>query len=442
MIPWPKTWAALALLLAAPAPYVLAADIPPAFAYVPTLQPPATDAAPLLTMDEAARLALVDQPLLSGREATIEAEQQRAVAAAQLPDPKLSGGLKELPVDTPEAFSVRRDNFTEFTVGISQEFTRAEKRRLRGARQSQGAQVDRSALDNDQRMVRRDTLSAWLDVYEAEHAYLLTQRLIDEGALQVRSMEKDYTAGKASQADWLAAKVDSELIGDKAHDWLHHALRARDGLARWIGEAARRPLADVPTLPVLASTLPALVAHSNNHPVIGGLDNQIEASTIDIALARQAYKPDVSVELYFAYRPDFADFVGVQFSMPLPYFTKNRQDRDLAAARQQSRASEERKRDALQELHAQVNQNYVDWQHYSQRVAEYDAAIVPDAQRRVAAALGAYAAGRGGFDTVLSARRGLLDVQLQRLSLFVESGRAQVRLEYLTAAKAPAGDSP
>ena len=441
MTRWSKTWA-FAMLAAAPTPYAPAADFPPAFAYVPTLQPLSNEATPSLTMDEAGRLALIDQPLLSAREAMIEAEQHRAVAAAQLPDPKLSGGLKELPVDTPEAFSLRRDNFTEFTVGISQEFTRAEKRRLRGARQAQGADVDRSALDNDQRMVRRDTLLTWLDVYEAEQAYQLTQRLIDEGVLQVRAMEKDYTAGKASQADWLAAKVDTELISDKAHEWLHHSLRARDGLARWIGEAARRPLAESPTLPTLPTTLQSLVARSDHHPVIGGLDKQIDASTTDIALARQAYKPDLSVELYFAYRPDFADFVGVQFTVPLPYFTQNRQDRDLAAAHQQSRAAEERKRDALRELHTQVNQNYVDWQHFTQRVAEFDAVIVPDARHRVEAARATYAAGRGAFDAVLLARRSLLDVQLQRLSLAVESARAQVRLDYLTASQTPVGDPP
>ncbi len=441
MTRWSKTWA-LAMLAAAPTPFASAADIPPAFAYVPSVEPIANEAAPLLTMEEAARLALVDQPLLSAREATIEAKQQRAVSAVQLPDPKLSGGLKELPIDTPNAFSTRRDNFTEFTVGISQEFTRAEKRRLRGTRQSQGAEVDRSALDNDQRMVRRDASLAWLDVYEAEQAYRLTQRLIDEGALQVRAMEKDYTAGKASQADWLAAKVDSELISDKAHDWLHHALRARDGLARWIGDAARRPFAESPTLPALPATLPSLVARSDHHPVIGGLDKQIDASATDIALARQAYKPDVSVELYFAYRPDFADFVGVQFTIPLPYFTQNRQDRDLAAAHQQSRAAEEHKRDALRELHAQVNQNFVDWQHFTQRVAEFDTVIVSDAQHRVDAARASYAAGRGDFDLVLLARRSLLDVQLQRLSLALESARAQVRLDYLTASQTRVGDTP
>lgn len=395
-----------------------------------------------LTMEEAARLSLIDQPLLTGRVAKIQAEEQQAVAAAQLPDPKLSGGLKELPIDTPEAFSVRRDNFTEFTIGLSQEFPRAAKRRLQGARKQLDADADRAALNNEQHMVRRDASLAWLDVYEAEQALNLTRRLADEAALQVRSLEKDYSNAKASQADWFAARVDAGLVEDKAHDRLHHALRMREGLARWIGDDARRPLAEALTMPGFLSPLPSLIASSDHHPVIGSLDKQIEASATDVALARQSYKPDYSIEVYYAYRRDFADFVGVQFTVGLPYFTKNRQDRGLAAALQQSRANEDRKRDLLRELHAEISQDYVDRRHFDERVADFDASIVPDALRRVEAARSAYQSGRGSFDAVLLARRGLLDVRLQRLALAVESARAQVRLDYWSASQTSPGESP
>jgi outer membrane protein, heavy metal efflux system len=393
-------------------------------------------------MEEAARLSVVDQPLLTGREAKIHAEEQQAVAAAQLPDPQLSGGVKELPIDTPEAFSTRRDNFTEFTIGLSQEFPRAAKRKLQGARKQLDADTDRAALDNERRIVRRDASLAWLDVYESEQGLKLSQRLVDETALQVQSLEKDYSNGKASQADWLAAKVDAALATDKAHDWLHQGLRRRAGLARWIGDDAHRPIAESLTKPGFSSPLPGLIAGADHHPVIGGLDKQIEASAADVALARQSYKPDYSVEVYYAYRRDFADFVGIQFKVGLPYFTKNRQDRGLSAALEQSRASEDRKRDLLRELHAEVNQDYVDRRHFDERVAEFDASIVPDAQRRVEAARSAYQAGRGGFDAVLLSRRSLLDVQLQRLALAVESARAQVRLDYWSASQTSSGDSP
>jgi len=402
----------------------------------------AAQTSPPLTMEEAAQLATVDQPLLAEREAKIQAKQHQAIAAAQLPDPQLSGGIKELPIDTSEALSTRRDNFTEFTIGVSQDFPRAEKRRLQGARKQLDADADRAALDNEQRMVRRDASLAWLDAYEAEQSLKLAQRLAVEAALQVQSLEKDYGTGRASQADWLAAKVDAGLATDKAHDWLHHVLRMRAGLTRWIGNAAERPIAESLTMPGVLSPLPGLIAGADHHPVIGTLDKQIEASATEVALARQSYKPDYSVEVYYAYRRDFADFVGIQFKVGLPYFTKNRQDRGLAAALQQSHASEDRKRDLLRELHAQVSQDYVDRRHYQERVADFDASIIPDAQHRIEAARGAYQAGRGSFDTVLLARRGLLDVQLQRLALAVESARAQVRLDYWSASQAPAGEAP
>jgi cobalt-zinc-cadmium efflux system outer membrane protein len=414
--------------------------VPPADARPSTAV--AADADAPLTMEEAARLSLIDQPLLTGRVAKIQAEEQQAVAAAQLPDPKLSGGLKELPIDTREAFSVRRDNFTEFTIGLSQEFPRAAKRRLQGARKQLDADADRAALNNEQCMVRRDASLAWLDVYEAEQALKLTRRLADEAALQVHSLEKDYSNAKASQADWFAAKVDAGLVEDKAHDWLHHALRLRESLARWIGDDARRPLAEALTMPGFLSPLPSLIASSDHHPVIGSLDKQIEASATDVALARQSYKPDYSIEVYYAYRRDFSDFVGVQFTVGLPYFTKDRQDRGLSAALQQSHASEDRKRDLLRELHAQISQDYVDRRHFEERVADFDASIIPDASRRVDAARSAYQSGRGSFDAVLQARRGLLDVQLQRLALAVESGRAQVRLDYWSASQTSPGGSP
>jgi outer membrane protein, heavy metal efflux system len=401
-----------------------------------------TETAAPLTMEEAAQLAAVDQPLLTGRQAKIQAEDQQAIAASQLPDPQLSGGLKELPIDTSEAFSTRRDDFTEFTIGLSQDFPRAEKRRLQGARKQLDADADRASLDNEQRLVRRDASLAWLDVYEAERSLKLAQSLVDEAALQVQSLEKDYSNGKVGQADWLAAKVDAGLLADKSHDWLHHVLRARASLTRWIGDAAERPTAESLTMPAVLTPLPGLMAGADHHPVIGNLDKQIEASATEVALARQSYKPDYSVEVYYAYRREFADFVGIQFKVGLPYFKKNRQDRELAAALEQSHASEDRKRDLLRALHAEVNQDYVDRRHYEERVADFDASIIPDAERRVETARGAYQAGRGSFDTVLLARRGLLDVRLQRLALAVESARAQVRLDYWSAVPTPPGEMP
>src|SRR5260221_6436202 len=138
-----------------------AADRPAPLAYASTPSEVATNTGVPLTMEEAARLAAVDQPLLTGREAKIRAAEQQAVAAAQLPDPQISGGIKELPIDTTEALSTRRDNFTEFTIGLSQDFPSAEKRRLQGARRQLDPDADRAALAHEQLMARSDPPPGW-----------------------------------------------------------------------------------------------------------------------------------------------------------------------------------------------------------------------------------------------------------------------------------------
>src|SRR5258708_38979043 len=109
---------------------------------------------------------------------------------------------------------MRRDNFGECTVGLSQECPRADKRRLKGERKQIDAETERAALNSDRRAIRRDASLAWLDVYEAEQGLALAQKLAAEAALQVQSLEKDYGNGKASQTDWSAAKVDAGFVTD------------------------------------------------------------------------------------------------------------------------------------------------------------------------------------------------------------------------------------
>ena len=226
-------YAALTLLSAAAAH---ASDVAPAGAAHQHAFDEAPSGSPL-SLADAMRLAQTDQPVLSARQAGIDADEQEAVAAAQLPDPKLSVGLKDLPVDRGEAFSVRDDNFTTFSVGLSQDLPRSGKRQLKGERKQLEADMGRYELETDRRAIGRDAALDWLDVYEAEQALHLTSQLADESALQVQSLESAYRAGRAAQADWLAARVEASLVGDKVQDGQHHVERMRAALSRWIGEA-------------------------------------------------------------------------------------------------------------------------------------------------------------------------------------------------------------
>ena len=389
-------------------------------------------AATPLTLDEAENLALNNQPLIAGQQAAIQAAEKNAVAAGQLPDPKLKLGLSDLPVTGSDAFSVRRDNFTEFKVGLSQDFPRVEKRRLRGAMAQLEAQRDTQELEVIRRAVKRDAALAWLEVFYPERAVELVQRLEGEAQAQLEAVKIAYRAGKVGQADVLAAQVALDLLKDREADFVRLAARSRASLARWIGAEASRPLAVLPRESVSVQDPRLLLAQVENHPRLSFLDKQVVMAQTDVGLARQAYKPDWSLEVSYGSRLAFSDFFSVQVGIDLPVFTKNRQDPALASKLSLLDKSRSLKEDALRELKADAERNYADSQSSLERVQRFDANILPQAKSWVDAALAAYQSGRGDLNAVLEARRAELDLQLQRLSLQVDAARAQLQLQYFS----------
>jgi outer membrane protein, heavy metal efflux system len=386
-------------------------------------------AAPL-GINDARELALKEQPLLSSQEAEIIAAQESAVAAGQLPDPKLNAALRDYPVTGSDALSIRRDNFTMFTVGVMQEFPREEKRKLLSNREMLAAGKASQELDLTRRTIARDAALAWLDVYYPEQAKVLIRELEREAEVQIESAEIGYRAGRKNQADVLAEQVTLALLKDREAEFSKQSARARAGLSRWIGAAASRPIEE--KLPAQTPlSLDALLTLVESHPHLNTLDKQTGIAQNEVALARQAYKPDWNLEVYYAARPEFSNFVGVQVGIDLPVFPKNRQDRALASKLAQLDKTRSLKDDALRSHKADAARYYAEWQSASDRLSVFfDQDILPTARARIEAALAAYQSGKADLASVLEARRAELDLRLQQLALMVDKARALTQLQY------------
>jgi cobalt-zinc-cadmium efflux system outer membrane protein len=326
--------------------------------------------------------------------------------------------------------SIRRDNFTMFTVGVMQEFPREEKRKLLSNREMLAAGKASQELDLTRRTIARDAALAWLDVYYPEQAKVLIRELEREAEVQIESAEIAYRAGRKNQADVLAEQVTLALLKDREADFSKQSAQARAGLSRWIASAASRPieekLPDQTPLP-----LDALLTLVESHPHLNTLDKQTDMAQNEVALARQAYKPDWNLEVYYAARPEFSNFVGVQVGIDLPVFPKNRQDRALASKLAQLDKTRSLKDDALRTHKADAARYYAEWQSASDRLSVFfDQDILPTARARIEAALAAYQSGKADLASVLEARRAELDLRLQQLALMVDKARALTQLQY------------
>ena len=389
-----------------------------------------------LDLDEAARLAVARQPLLEAQADAVASARQRAVADAQLPDPKLSVGVQDFPVDTATAFSLRKDDFTMTTVGLMQDFPRAEKRRLRGERGQREAELAEQELGALRLSIPRDAALAWLDVWRPERAAALARTTAHEAELQAQAVEIAYRTGRATQADLLAARVDWQLVRDDVADLEQQAAQARNALSRWIGADASRPLR--PNLPTWdpPPAVDSLLARLRTHPLLNSAAKQAEVAQAEVQLAKADYKPDWGVELYYAFRFQRSDFVGLKFNMGLPIFTADRQNRGLAAKLHEKDRAEQLREDVWRQQAALARQSLANWLRLQERLTHYDQDILPQSAQRIEAARLAWQSGQGVLIAVLDARRVDLGNRMKRLELEKDKAANRLNVQYL------AGDQP
>jgi outer membrane protein TolC len=392
----------------------------------------AQDASASLTLDEALRLAAEGSQQLVAQEAAAAAARDLAVAAGEGPDPTLTAGINNLPINGPDAFSLTNDFMTMRSIGLMRELTREDKRDARAARferEAEAADIERSlAFAN----LRRDTALAWLDRYYRERMreVLATQRT--EAALQVDAADIAYRSRLGSQSDVFAARSAVVQIDDRIAEAERDVEIATIRLARWIGDAADRPLAEPPVTEVVAVNAADLETELAHHPMIAMLAKREEVARAEAEVARANKRPDWSVAFMYSLRgSDYSDMISVNVSRPVQWRQNRRQDRELAAQlalAQQMRAERDEetrahRAEALELLHA--------WQRNRERLERYTSALIPLAGERTRAAIAAYRSGTGTLEAVLGARMGEIAARLDELALEWETVQFWAELNYL-----------
>lgn len=423
-----SAWRTLAIALASAALLPLSARAAP-------------DDGVALDLVEAAKLAVSAQPLLQGLEAQTRAAHETAIAVRQLPDPQFRTGIADLPVNTREAGSFNRDSDTQIQVGLMQEFPREEKRRLRGELSEREAQRLDAEHHLALRSIRRDAGLAWLQLWRSDRALKLTRASLRETEAQQQAVEIALKTGTATQAEFLAARQETDRLRDEVAGAEQSIAHARNSLSRWIGEAAQRPvcpeLPELPSLPVLET----VEERVRQHPHLAGVAAQVAAAQTSADLAQAAYKPDWRVELGYGYRPSFSEEVTLQVGIDLPVFARNRQDRSVAAALAQKDAAEFAVEDASRQLMAEARLNHHDYERLTTRLGDYDRTLLPQSQNRITAALAGWRSGRNALREVLDARRAALEIQMARLDLQLDLATHFVQLTYLGAFESSTGES-
>ena len=384
-----------------------------------------------LTLTEAQHRAVERSRQLAAQDSAISASREMAVAAGQLPDPVATLGINNLPINGPDAFSTR-DFMTMASVGVMQEFTRAEKREARAERFSREAEKSLAERSASIAAIQRDTALAWLDRYYAEAMRTVISEQSRQAQLEIEAAENAYRAGRGNLADILAARSALVLLDDRASEVGRKLSAAKIALARWIGNDADAPLAGKPAIDQIRLDPATLDQEIGHHPELAVFAKKEAVAAAEVRMAQTNKKADWSLAVMYSQRgPAYSNMVSVNVSVPLQWDQANRQDREVAAKLAMLDQARAEREDMLRAHTAEVRAMIAEWENDRERRSRYEREVLPLATERTQATLAAYRGAKASITDVLMARRSEIDVRLQALQLDMETARLWAQLNFL-----------
>lgn len=388
----------------------------------------AEEAGPWLDLAAAERLALEHDAGLPRTRAEALALREQAIADAQLPDPALTLGIMNLPVDSLDR---REEGMSQLSVGIRQAFPPGATLRHQAARTGHQATAAEAGTAARRLEVLRETRLAWLELayQQAALELLRTTRSRFDDLLDVTRIR--YRTGGDQLQDVLGVQLEQALLEDRIAALRGEGAAALAGLRRWTG-----PLAGEPRLgrPELASPpgLEPLRARLAEHPLIAAANARVAAGQAGIETARQQYKPGWMLDVSYGERSGMgrSDLFSAMVTLDLPLFSGQRQDRRVAARVAETDSLQHARDDLHRELLQVMEAEHARWRELRAREQGYEERILPAARHNADSALDAYRNDVTDFNTLIRAQLTELESRLQAQRTRTERLQAQARLLY------------
>ena len=385
----------------------------------------------LLSLAETIQLATQNQPLLQSLDDAAASSREASIAEAQLPDPKIKFGVTNLPVTNSNALRLDREDMTMVNVGFAQNMTPLKKREVASNRQL--AVADQFATEQvaTARSIERDAALAWLDVYEAQRKTELYQRLIDNMIAERKVLAASISSGNAKTSDVLGVDTNISITKEKRIFALRDERKARAALARWIGKSASRPI---------STELPAMTNKLNHdttqqkiekHPLLKNAFQSEKVAQYAVDSAQANLERSWGWEVGYGKRFNgHSDMISFEISIDLQLDRVNRQDRrtaeKLVLVERVRKLTEDRRRQLSSELESAM----ADAEAAEALENESRTQLIPNAQAKLSIAQAGYKSGMQTIADVWKARRSVIDIELDSLSILTDKQRAAVRIGY------------
>lgn len=391
-----------------------------------------------VSFNEAVRFAVERAPALEARRSQTTAAREEAVRAAALPDPKLTVGIANWPITGSDAFDFRADDMTMKQVGVMQEFPARAKRQARQAVADRNIEQVQALSVAEQLVVRQAAADAWITLWAAQREVDALKALREQSALAVRIAKAQLANGTGTAVDALATQAAALELENRIDAAEASVEAARGTLARWLGvePAALTTVGSPPDLTVLPVTEATLLTSTDRQGALLPWRSREAVAEAEVALAAAEKRPDWSLGASYGQRERSrdgmprSDMLMIEFAIDLPLFTRNRQDRGIAARRAELDAVVASHEDARRMQIEAVRRALAEWNGLKRQVARKESEALPLAHDRAQTAVASYGSG-GELQPWLDARRDELELHLEHARHLGELGRVWAALAFL-----------
>lgn len=391
----------------------------------------------VLTLDKALRAAETHSQILTAYDASARASQERAVAAAQLPDPVLQLALDNLPAEGDMAFRLDEEPMTMQKVGVMQTYTRSSKRKARSTQFKSEAETAELRRQASVAELREQTAATWLKLHYRQRRLARMNELRKEAERAVVAADAEFRGGRGQHPDVFAARLALAQVDDELHEAQAQVVNTQYALERW----TRLPQADLGPLPSIRET--HWNTHGVDHPLdlhpdIAVMNAEERAAQARAEVARQETRGDWTWSLMYAKRDaGYEDMVSLGVSVPLEWNRKNRQNRELAAELALVDQARSKKEEMRRSHQLEIEQLLTEWRAQLTRLDHYQNTLLPLANDRAHATLAAYRGNRVPLSAVLEARRAEIEADIQRLRIEEKAAVLWAALEFRFPELAP-----
>ncbi|HFZ8995620.1 TPA: TolC family protein [Citrobacter freundii] len=369
---------------------------------------------------------------LSANGHQVNALENMADSAMQLPDPKLTFGIQNVPVEGNNNSRFTREGMTEQKIGIIQQYVSSTKRQSKSdaikaeaRKTAANAQVIRAKLQSD-------TAQAWLALALAQKTLASVQNIITETARQTGVQQAGVASGSANVSSVLDVQLALNAMKNEEDNARRDVQVAQSRLMQLTGEKITAISGALPRIERLPADEQTLFEGIKQHPEVVEASRETDLAKAKSGQSAVAAIPDVGVEVYYARRADdYDDMAGVMFTVDLPLFQGKRQDKDHAADISRTYEASDRLTLLIRAHQAQLATLI---SQYNAAKAIYDRqqnVVLPLLRKKVTLVNAQYRAGSSTLTELLSARRDQLNGEIASNNAEKTLADAWVAIRYL-----------